>query len=135
MSTRTLRRGGAWLLAAGLAAATVLVLVTLGRGLGGGDQTLTADQAARELAAAPPTVPPGPPREAVGRPAVVRARGGTVTGACAGGRAVLVSWTPAQGYAVDEVERDEAKVRFEGPGGRSEVRLRCVGGVIRPELR
>ncbi|HEX5742045.1 MAG TPA: hypothetical protein VFY17_10920 [Pilimelia sp.] len=66
---------------------------------------------------------------------VVRARGGTVTASCPGGRPTLLTWTPAQGYAVDEVERADAKVRFDGPGGRAEVRIRCAGEQVRPEVR
>ena len=58
-----------------------------------------------------------------------------MTASCTDGRAVLLGWTPAQGYAVDEVERHDAKVRFEGREGRVEVRLRCVGGEILAEVR
>lgn len=91
--------------------------------------------AAPSATSAPATRPPAGTRPPAATPAVVRARGGTVTASCAGGEPTLLSWTPAQGYAVDEVEREDAKVRFDGPGGRSEVRIRCAGDQVRPEIR
>ncbi|MFI5845653.1 septum formation initiator [Catenuloplanes sp. NPDC051500] len=59
--------------------------------------------------------------------------GGTAVASCADGdRARLVTWAPAQGWTVAEVERGPArdvKVEFAGPGGESELRVRCRGGV------
>ncbi len=42
----------------------------------------------------------------------------------------LVSWSPAQGFAVDQVDpgpTDHASVRFEGGETRVDVDVRCNG--------
>ncbi|MGW5668272.1 septum formation initiator [Micromonospora sp. NPDC003776] len=59
-------------------------------------------------------------------------RGGRAVAECLPSGVHLVSWAPAQGYRVKEVERgpdDHVKVRFVGPDGDHELRLRCVDGV------
>ncbi|MFG1953036.1 septum formation initiator [Micromonospora sp. NPDC048830] len=59
------------------------------------------------------------------------ARGGSAVAECGPAGVRLVYWTPAQGYRAAEVERGpghEAKVRFVGPDGRSELKVRCAGG-------
>ncbi|NUR86845.1 MAG: septum formation initiator, partial [Nonomuraea sp.] len=61
---------------------------------------------------------------------LIRTAGGTVTAACVGGRPVLRSWSPAQGYSVDDVDQDKGEVKFEPEeGDEVEVRLVCQGGV------
>lgn len=57
--------------------------------------------------------------------------GGTAIAQCGPGGVYLVSWTAAQGYRVDDVDRgpdDDAEVSFVGPGGEYELSVRCVGG-------
>ncbi|WP_329102391.1 septum formation initiator [Micromonospora sp. NBC_01699] len=57
--------------------------------------------------------------------------GGTVVARCDGRTVSLVLWTPAQGYAVKQVDPgpdDRAEVTFEGRAGRVEVRVSCPAG-------
>lgn len=62
-------------------------------------------------------------------------RGGTVVAACSSRQVYLRSWSPADGYLVDELERGpshEAKIRFAAIGSsEDEVRIvvTCDGGV------
>ncbi|MDG4765375.1 septum formation initiator [Solwaraspora sp. WMMD406] len=163
MSRRTLFAVVGWCLAA--AAATTIGLAALrvvGEGITGGPagDVLTADEIARQLAAAsavpsaaaPTAVPSGSPTavrpsseaSAAASPstdsgAVVRqvavTPGGTVVAECDGQLARLVSWAPAQGFVAADVDRgpdDDAEVSFEGPPGEYEVSVACVGG--RPEI-
>ncbi|GGJ88447.1 hypothetical protein GCM10010123_17540 [Pilimelia anulata] len=141
--------GGGTALSEREAAAELSAAGTPGSPPGGPTPTGTAPAAAPTVrptvaptagpTAPPATRTPAPTRptrtDPVGEARLLRAPGGTVTAACAGGRPVLLGWTPAQGWAVDEVERHDAKVRFEGPGGRSEIRVRCAGGEVRAEIR
>ncbi|MFF0232625.1 septum formation initiator [Micromonospora sp. NPDC005252] len=56
--------------------------------------------------------------------------GGTAVAECAPGGVRLVSWAPAQGYRVHDVDRgpdDDVEVTFEGSGGKYELKVRCVG--------
>lgn len=55
--------------------------------------------------------------------------GGSVIAGCRDGRPYLVSWAPSPGYRVtrQETESEHAEVRFEGSGGRSEIRIACSG--------
>ncbi|GAA2701178.1 hypothetical protein ACFY2R_01440 [Micromonospora olivasterospora] len=58
-------------------------------------------------------------------------RGGSAVAECGPAGVWLVTWTPAPGYREGEVERGpghEAKVRFVGPDGRAELKVRCSGG-------
>jgi hypothetical protein len=120
-----------------------------------GNDVLTADQAARELAAAgpapsgspsvPSVPPPGPPSvsssalpDGAANVRVFGGTGGTVRAGCLPGGAVLVTWTPAQGYSVKEYRQgpgEYAEVRFDRNGGNSgkgngesRVRIRCDAG-------
>ncbi len=55
---------------------------------------------------------------------------------CAAGTVRLLAWSPAPGYAVDEVEAGpaaEAEVRFTGGGNRVQVAVTC--GATGPEQR
>lgn len=57
--------------------------------------------------------------------------GGSVVAECRGSTAYLVSWSPADGYVVDEVERgpdDHVKVRFAAGEQRVTIEVRCSGG-------
>lgn len=60
--------------------------------------------------------------------------GGSAIARCTGGTAYLVSWSPAQGYEVDEYERgpdDRARVKFESESDDRKVRITvtCRNGV------
>ncbi len=57
--------------------------------------------------------------------------GGTVVADCAGGLVSIASWSAADGFAVRDIDRgpdDEAEIKFEGSGGKSEIKLECQGG-------
>ncbi|MCW3844366.1 septum formation initiator [Micromonospora yasonensis] len=137
-------------LAATVAATLVGVgaIQLVGAGITTGTPGGVRDQRDVERAlAAPEPVSPPPSREATPEPTPTAGPSspsptggarGSFSGA--GGRAVaecgpsgvrLVFWAPAQGYQVKEVERgpdDHVKVRFVGPPGEQELRLRCVDG-------
>lgn len=96
--------------------------------------------ASPEAATSTPAVSPAPTRTAASpSPTATGAArrgfggpGGSAVAECVPAGVYLVSWVPAQGYGVKEVERgpdDHVKVRFVGPGGEHELRLRCVDGV------
>jgi hypothetical protein len=53
------------------------------------------------------------------------------------GSLVLVSARPAAGYVVAEQKArpDDVEVRFEGPAGRTRVRVRLIEGVVSPEVQ
>ncbi|MEU7923768.1 septum formation initiator [Micromonospora sp. NPDC049107] len=56
--------------------------------------------------------------------------GGTAVAECGPDGVRLVSWAPAQGYRVHEVDRgpdDDVEVTFEGSAGRHELKVRCIG--------
>ena len=57
------------------------------------------------------------------------AAGGSVIAGCRDGVPYLVSWAPSPGYRVtqQETESEHVNVRFEGSGGRSEIRVACSG--------
>ena len=83
-----------------------------------------------------PAVPSGGPSTtggtaAPGRPRATRlitSPGGSVVASCSGDQVTLRSWSPAQGYEVDDVAPgpdDDAKVKFESGGAESEIEVRC----------
>ena len=155
---RPLLAAAGWIAAAVAAIGIGLAGVqTIGAGITDdtGNDVLSAEQAARELAAAgpqpttrsaEPTVPPAsPPASPSASPApsegterVFSGTGGTVRVRCLPGGAELISWSPAQGYGVKEYRQgpaEYAEVRFERAGGGkgkgsgdSRVRITCVGG-------
>ncbi|MFF4875102.1 septum formation initiator [Micromonospora sp. NPDC000668] len=56
--------------------------------------------------------------------------GGTAVAECGAGGVRLVSWAPAQGYRVHDVDRgpdDDVEVKFEGSAGEYELKVRCIG--------
>lgn len=56
--------------------------------------------------------------------------GGTAVAECGPDGVWLVSWVPAQGYRVSDVDRgpdDDVEVAFTGPAGEFELKVRCVG--------
>ncbi|MFU8870325.1 septum formation initiator [Micromonospora sp. SL4-19] len=78
-----------------------------------------------------PTAAPTPTGSPAGAKRVFTTPGGTATAECGPAGAFLISWSPAQGYRVKDVDRgpdDHVEVRFIGPQGEHELRVRCVGG-------
>ncbi|MCO1594476.1 septum formation initiator [Micromonospora sp. RHAY321] len=56
--------------------------------------------------------------------------GGTAVAECGPGGVRLVSWAPAQGYRVRDVDRgpdDDVEVTFKGSAGEYELKVRCIG--------
>ncbi|MCG5439589.1 septum formation initiator [Micromonospora foliorum] len=56
--------------------------------------------------------------------------GGTAVAECGVGGVRLVSWAPAQGYRVRDVDRgpdDDVEVTFQGTAREYELKLRCIG--------
>lgn len=127
-------------------------------------QPLSQSEVDRRLATPPPgtttrpptTTPsatPPPDTRPTGKTTAVPSAGGTVLARCVAGGVQVLGATPAQGYQVDHEEDDvddHPHVRFRssesegdddnsGKGGGDddevEVRLRCVGGVLRSEIR
>jgi hypothetical protein len=64
---------------------------------------------------------------------VITSAGGTVVARCAADDLVeLLSWSPAQGFSVDNAEHGparEVEVEFESEDDDVEVKIRCVDGV------
>lgn len=81
-----------------------------------------------------PTTAPASPTSTGSPPGArgsVAGPGGSAVAECGPVGVRLVSFAPAQGYRVKEAERgpdDDVKVRFVGPGGEHELRVRCVAG-------
>ncbi|MBO4208659.1 septum formation initiator [Micromonospora echinofusca] len=142
MGRRTLLAVLGWLAAAVLATGIGLGAIRLvGESITGTPGGVRdAAEVERALAGSPePTPEPGapsagptdPPGGSGTRRSFV-VRGGSVVAECAGREVRLVSWAPAPGYRVKEADRgpdDDVEVTFDGPGGRSEVRIVCSGGV------
>ncbi|MEV6690394.1 septum formation initiator [Micromonospora sp. NPDC051196] len=79
----------------------------------------------------PPATPANPSAEAGSRRSFT-SPGGSAVAECVPGGVYLVSWTPQQGYRVDDYDRgpdDDAEVTFVGPSGEHELSVHCVGGV------
>ncbi|RAO31090.1 Non-specific serine/threonine protein kinase [Micromonospora noduli] len=56
--------------------------------------------------------------------------GGTAVAECGVGGVRLVSWAPAQGYRVRDVDRgpdDDVEVTFQGATREYELKVRCIG--------
>ncbi|MEV4300465.1 hypothetical protein [Microbispora rosea] len=154
MNSRLLLAAAGWLLAAALATATgVAVLGLLGRPLtGAAERPMTAEEVRLALArdttrdTVRDTAGPAPVGSSGGRtPGAAPATGrrlvstsaGTVIARCDGGLVRLQSWTPAQGFEVDDVDPgpdDRARVKFESDEDRLEVEVRCSGGVPVPRI-
>jgi len=165
MSRRALLIVAGWLAAAAAAVGTGLAGVqVIGGGItaGASGDVLTPAQAAEELSRAPlppagtdSPAPPGPESPPPGHessppagPTNTRTlvgTGGSVIAGCTPAGAVLVSWTPAQGYSIERADPgpgEYAEVRFRSAGGRSghgngdtRVRIHCAGGVPIAEWR
>ncbi|MEU6427894.1 hypothetical protein ABZ860_18560 [Microbispora sp. NPDC046973] len=156
MNSRLALAVAGWLLAAALATGTgVAVLGLLGRPLTGpAERPMTAEEIRLALARDTPGPPSPASTPAVAAPAdppggetpkaapatgrrLVSTGAGSLIARCDGGLVRLQSWTPAQGYEVDDVDPgpdDRARVKFESDEGRLEVEVRCAGGVPVPRI-
>ncbi|GAB3146634.1 septum formation initiator [Microbispora hainanensis] len=166
MNSRLALAVAGWLLAAVLATGTgVAVLGLLGRPLtGSAERLMTAEEIRVALAQDTPLAQdtrggsPGAPSpaavpsdDASAGPSGVRTPGaapatwrrlvstdaGSVIARCDGELVRLQSWTPAQGFEVDDVDPgpdDRARVKFESDEDRLEVEVRCSGGVPVPRI-
>ncbi|MET7436279.1 hypothetical protein ACWERY_38240 [Streptomyces sp. NPDC004082] len=157
MPSRTLLVLAGWTAAATAATLTGLAAVQLiGDGITGtsGSDEVTSAQIEQQLDAArasasprpgrtPNTARPTPGTAPTGRTPAPSATavpvrktfstpGGTAIAACDGTTVRLLSWAPAQGYDVKSADPgpddEHAEVKFEGPGGKVELRARCADG-------
>lgn len=141
-----------WLAAAVLSTGVTLAAVSsIGTGIFGSSagpldrqeiiEALAMPSPSAEPTSQPPATPEqtespatGPaPTEPVGEPTVITSAGGTVVAQCsADGLVELLSWSPAQGFSVDNAERgpdSEVEVEFESEDADVELKIRCVDGV------
>ncbi|MBB4916482.1 hypothetical protein [Streptosporangium saharense] len=125
-----------WLATAAAATvAGVAVLNVLGAPLSGAaGHALTPKEVRAELAAAsarPPLPSPASSPGASARTKVISTPGGSVVAACQDGLVRLRSWSPAQGYSVDDAEpgpASKATVEFESGDTELKVEVRCAPG-------
>lgn len=78
------------------------------------------------------TATPGDASAEAGEPRGIGSIGGQVVAVCRGNDAFLESWSPAQGFVVDDIERgpdDDASVTFESGEREVEIDVECRGGV------
>ncbi|AEB43175.1 MULTISPECIES: septum formation initiator [Micromonospora] len=160
MGRRTFLAAAGWLATAVLATLIGVAAIQLvGESLTGTPGGVRSQQeVARALAEPPPVVPSANPTAAPSNPSGTPSNpsgttsapgtaspsveagsrrsftspGGSVVAECVPGGVYLVSWTPRQGYRVDDYDRgpdDDAEVTFVGPSGEHELSLRCQGGV------
>ncbi|HEX6328760.1 MAG TPA: hypothetical protein VFZ72_19490 [Jiangellaceae bacterium] len=135
-----------WLAAAVLSTGVTLAAVSsIGTGIFGSSAGPLDRQEINEALATPeptgsPTepAPTGSPTEPaptdpVTEPSVITSAGGTVVARCAADDLVeLLSWSPAQGFSVDNAEHGparEVEVEFESEDDDVEMKIRCVDGV------
>jgi hypothetical protein len=140
----------AW--SAALVAATTVGITAvnaIGSGIvGAGQRPLTQSEVDARLAASTPTTKPttattssGPSTStgpsATSETRAIPSQGGTVIARCVPGGVEIVSTTPAQGYQAssDHEVDDHPKVEFTAGDIKVEVRLRCVSGVVQPEIK
>lgn len=140
----------AWVAALGAATVVGMTAVNaIGSGIvGAGQEPLSQSEVDARLSAFPATTrtsdPPPTPSSTPApttttpavEPTVVNSRGGSVIARCDGDQVRIVSTTPAQGFqSRAESGHDHPSIRFTSGRARVEVRLRCVDGVPRPEIR
>jgi hypothetical protein len=128
-----------WLAAAVLAVLVGLLAVSLiGDGLTSPiAQPMSRSDVNRELQSLPSAAPPARPSirpsvpatpASTAEPLSSRTRGGTVIARCDGGRPVIVSMTPAQGFEVHERDGDEGEFRsITDNHDRVKIDVRCAG--------
>jgi hypothetical protein len=133
-----------WLAAAVLSTGVTLAAVSsIGTGIFGSSAGPLERQEINEalaLATPSPSVEPTgspvtepAPTEPGGQPSVITSAGGTVVARCAADDLVeLLSWSPAQGFSVDNAEHGparEVEVEFDSEDADIEMKIRCVDGV------
>jgi hypothetical protein len=124
-----------WLVAAAVAIAVGVVAVrAIGSGIAGDTTRPLSDQQVRRALATATPVPTSSAAGTGGGPVTaLSTAGGDLTVRCAGDQATLLSWTPAQGYRADDVERgpsdDDAGLKFESDRREIKVKLTCAHGV------
>ncbi|MFI6262262.1 septum formation initiator [Micromonospora sp. NPDC051006] len=97
------------------------------------DPLPSASPAGPTASVSPATAPPSstPPSTGTGARRSFATPGGTAVAECTPEGVRLVSWAPAQGFRVRDVDRgpdDDVEVRFEGGAGKHELQVRCLGG-------
>lgn len=141
---RTAAAVGGWLTAAALATGAGMFAVgVIGAGIvPAAPQPLDAQQVeamARSAAARPPptgqtSTPPPSPAADPASPKVLSTAGGTVLARCEGGRVVITSASPAQGYQVDQDDDSDhggrsTEVKFNSEETEVKVKVHCAGSV------
>jgi hypothetical protein len=133
---RALLATGGWLAAA--AAATTIGVVAIsaaGSGIAGSATTpLTSDQVTKALASTSEQPTPQPAASPTGKGVtrILATRGGSIIARCADGEASLLSWSPAQGYQADNIQRGPAPtttMKFETGDTEIHVSITCPHGI------
>lgn len=137
---RTLASLAAWTVGAVVAVSVgVLALSAIGDGWASGAPQPLLPASTGEIVASPTAAPPSS-RSVRSTPVprtpteyrTLTGHGGTVEAQCTGTIAYLASWSPGQGYQVDDVHRGPAAlvwVKFGGAGREHVLRVRCAGGI------
>ncbi|RBQ14777.1 hypothetical protein DP939_39075 [Spongiactinospora rosea] len=135
MDRRRLALAAAGWLGTAVAATTagVALIGLLGGTLTGPAGGPLSEEQVRRMLAQPAGTPRGVPSAPVSGPApgpgtLISTEGGTLVARCSGGMVTLGSLTPAQGYAVDDVDAGPvARARAEFETGDTEIRVevRC----------
>jgi hypothetical protein len=147
--TRALTAALAWVAALGAATVVGMTAVNaIGSGIvGAGQEPLSQSEVDARLSAIPTTTSTSTPSStptttttttttAAAEPTVVNSRGGSVIARCDGDLVQIMSTTPAQGFQTRaESGHDHPSIRFTSGRARVEIRLRCVGGIPRPDIR
>lgn len=138
LPTRTVLGVAGWLaVAAGAVTAGIVAVGAIGSGIAGSSTSPLSNQAvASALSRTPTATTPAPtrttPSGATGTTRVLAIPGGTVVARCAGGEVTLTSWSPAQGFHIDDVDRGPAaRVRLTFKSDRTEVvsEISCRQGI------
>lgn len=142
---RWLASVGGWILAAAAAIAIgILAVSAIGSGITGtGTQPLTLGQVKQQLGTQAATPNPTTRSSAAQSPnptgtttaaarKVIGSMGGSVVARCINGQAELLSWSPAQGYQVDDLRRGpgpSAGIQFESDSLEINIQVSCAAGV------
>ena len=92
---------------------------------GGSSSSSSSSSTGHHSSPSTPSSPPPPPATVT---RVLTSQAGSVVVRCTSGTVYLVSWSPAQGYQVDDVRRGpdhEAEIDFEGGGHSVSVTYGC----------
>ncbi|MEV5206201.1 septum formation initiator [Micromonospora sp. NPDC053740] len=92
--------------------------------------TASAPQGPTSTASAAPGMTGTAPSASSGTRRGFATDGGTAVAECGVGGVRLVSWAPAQGYRVRDVDRgpdDDVEVTFQGAAREYELKVRCIG--------